>query len=144
MRQRLSRRTCRGFSLVEMMIVVGLIGLLATISAPPMYRYIQSNRLATNTDRMVADLQYARAVSIANGQVIRVDSNTAGYRVVNPSSGQVLRQQNFDDGLALAAIQQVRFFPWGMADAAVYNITGPVGAKQLNLLPTGIVEVACP
>ena len=51
-----------------MMVVISLIGLMAAISAPPLFRYIQSNRLQTSTDRLVADLQYARSVAISSGQ----------------------------------------------------------------------------
>jgi type II secretory pathway pseudopilin PulG len=127
-----------------MMIVVSMIGLLATIAAPPMYRYIQSNRLQTNTDRMVADLQYARAIAITNGSVIDFSNTEGGYTLTNLSSGLVLRQQNLEDGLSLDIARQIRFYPWGMADAAVYNLSSSAGAKQIDVLPTGIVEVTCP
>ena len=131
----------QGFSTVEMMIVILIVGLLAVISAPAMYRYITSNRLESDTDRMVADLQYARSVSIANGEILRFAATPAGYTVFNPADMQVFRTKNFDHGLSLAMTQNVDFYPWGMADATVFVISNSAGAHQINLLPTGIVEV---
>ena len=130
-----------GFSLVEMMIVVIIVGIMVTVATPPMFRYVQSTRLQTNTDRLAADLQYARSLSISRGQILVFASNAAGYALVDPSDGSVLRQQNFAHGMALGGGQVSNFYPWGMADARVFNISNAHGNRQITLLPTGIVEV---
>ena len=130
-----------GFSLVEMMIIIVIIGILATVAGPPMYRYLQSNRLQTGTDRMVADLQYARSLSIANGDILRFAATAGGYSLTDPVSGTVYRQRNFEHGMQLGMAQTADFFPWGMADATVFNLSNTTGGRQVNLLPTGIVEV---
>lgn len=131
----------RGFSLTEVMVIILIVGLLAVMSAPPFFSYLQSNRFQTGMDRMMADLQYARAVAISNGEMLRFTSTTAGYTITVVSTGQVLRQTNFEHGLKLAVDQTAGFYPWGMADATVFNITNGDLGKQISLLPTGIVEV---
>ena len=131
----------RGFSLTEMMIVILVIGIMATVSMPPMFRYIQSNRLRTDTDRMAADLQYARSLSVARGDILRFQSTPAGYTLTNPNTGVVIRQHNFDHGMALGGNAVIDFFPWGMADAAVLTISNSTGTNQINVMPTGMVEV---
>lgn len=131
----------RGFTMVEMMVVISLIGLMAVVSAPPLFRYIQSNRLQTSTDRMVADMQYARSVAISSGRILRFAATPLGYTLTDPVSGDVLRTKNFDHGLTLDAAVTVDFFPWGMANAAVLNMTNAAGAARIDVLPTGIVEV---
>ena len=133
-----------GFSLVEMMMVVMLIGIIATVATPPMFRYLQSSRLQTNADQLAADLQYARSLSIANGTILQFSSTEGGYVLRNPSDGRVIKSRNFDDGMQLAAAQNTFFFPWGMADATVYNLSGHGQARRINVLPTGIVEVPHP
>lgn len=130
-----------GFTLVEMMVVIGIVGILATITGPPIYRYMQSSRLETSTDQMAADLQYARALAISNSQILRFTSTLTGYKVTNPNTGVVIRERELGHDLALAMPQTADFYPWGMADARVFNITNHSGARQINLLPTGIVEV---
>ena len=131
----------QGFTLVEMMIIIAIVGIIAVIAAPPMFRLVQTNTLQTTSDRMLADLHYARSLSITNGQVLRFTSTLAGYQVIEPISGTVLREADFKGGLTLAAAQTSDFFPWGMANATVFNLSNPSGAKQINLLPTGLAEV---
>jgi prepilin-type N-terminal cleavage/methylation domain-containing protein len=131
----------RGFTMVEMMVIIGIVGVIASISAPPVYRYVQSNRLQTNTDRLAADLQYARSLSIASSQILRFTATPLGYELSNPNTGDVIRTTDFGHDMELGANQTSDFYPWGMADAAIFNITNGSGTNRINLLPTGLVEV---
>ncbi len=130
-----------GFTLVEMMIILLIIGIMAGLAAPPMFRYVQSNNLRTTADRMMADMNYARSLAISNDQVLqfRVDAN--GYQILDPISDQVLRGGPFKKGLKLDTPQTANFFPWGMADGTVFNLSNGSGNRQITLLPTGLVEV---
>ncbi len=130
-----------GFTLVEMMVVIGVMGILATVSAPPIFRYVQANRLRTNADRMAADLQYARSLSIANSEILRFSATPAGYQLTNPNTGVVIREVTFAHGLSLPDARTADFFPWGMAEQTIFNVSNAAGNVQINLLPTGIVEV---
>jgi len=131
----------QGFTLVEMMIVVAIVGVLASITAPAAFRYMQSNRLTTHADRLAADLQYARMRAITNNEILRFASTTSGYQITNPLTGLVIREKTLPSGLSLALNQTANFYPWGMADARVFNLSNGPAATQVNLLPTGIVEV---
>ncbi len=138
-RQNIPGRT--GFSLVEIMMVVLLIGILAGVTAPPMFSYLQASRFQTSTDRMIADLQYARTVSISSGSILRFTATPDGYTLANPNTGNVLRSRVFDDEMELAQDSSTDFFPWGMADAAAFNLSSCGQTRQINVLPTGMVEV---
>ena len=133
--------TRQGFNLIELMVVIAIVGVIAGIAAPPIYRYVNSNRLQTHADRLAADLQYARTLSISNGEILRFTSTPAGYQLTNPVTGTIIREKNFEHGLGLANTQTSDFYPWGMADPAVFNISNSTGAMVVNLMPTGIVEV---
>ena len=143
LRQKLpgQRASRRGYSLIEVMVVIGIVGLIATISAPPVFRYVQSNRLQTNADRMAADLQYARSLSIASSEILRFTATPGGYKLENPNTGALIRETNFGHDMELGANQTSDFYPWGMADATIFNITNGSGTYRVNLLPTGLVEV---
>jgi prepilin-type N-terminal cleavage/methylation domain-containing protein len=139
--QAMKRATNKGFTLVETMLVICLVGVMASMAAPPFFRYLASNQLATQADRMVADLQYARSLSVANSQILRFSVTATGYELTNPLTGTVLRESAFSSGLNLDRDQVADFFPWGMADQTVFNLSSHAGAKQITLLPTGLVEV---
>lgn len=130
-----------GFTLVEVMIVIVLVGLLSAMVGPPMFGYLQAHRLQTGADRLTTDLQYTRSQAISRGRVLVMATTVNSYSITDPSDGTVLRQRNLDRGVALALAQQTNFYPWGMADPCDFNISNNAGAKQVSLLPTGIVEV---
>jgi len=130
-----------GFTLVEIMMVILLMGLLAGISGPPMFRYLQASQLQTNTDRMVADLQYGRTLAISNGATLRFTATSAGYALTNPITGVTLRGRTFDNGMVLDRDQRIDFFPWGMANTATFKLAYGGQVRQIDVLPTGMVEV---
>jgi prepilin-type N-terminal cleavage/methylation domain-containing protein len=131
----------QGFNLIELMVVIAIVGIIAGIAAPPIFRYVNANRLQTHADRLGADLQYARSLSISTATILRFSSTPIGYQLTNPISGDIIREKNFDHGLELQIDQTADFYPWGMADPAVFNISNSTGAMVVNLMPTGIVEV---
>jgi len=131
----------QGFNLIELMVVVAIVGVIAGISSPSIFRYVNSNRLQTQADRLAADLQYTRTLSISTATILRFTSTPTGYQVTNPVNGDIIRDTNFDNGLGLGIAQTSDFFPWGMADPNVFNITNATGTITVNLMPTGIVEV---
>jgi type II secretory pathway pseudopilin PulG len=130
-----------GFTLIELMVMITLFTALLVVAAPPINNYLTSNRLDTNADRLAADLQLARSLSIANGQILSFQADATSYRIVDLSSGDVLREREFDGGCALDVDVTANFFPWGMAEARVINMANGSGTRTINLLPTGIVEV---
>jgi type II secretion system protein H len=139
--KRTGPRRRAGFTMTELMVVLCLVGIIAAVSAPPMFNYIQSNRLQTNRDRLVADMQFARTAAISSGRILRFATTETGYTLTDPVSGDVLREKEFSHGLVLDAAVTVDFFPWGMANSTTLNLSNAVGSARVGILPTGIVEV---
>jgi type IV fimbrial biogenesis protein FimT len=79
MRPTCARRFSRGLTLLELIIVMGIVGILTAIAVPS-YRYITgSNRVTAEVNGLVGDLQFARSEAIKEGQsVVVCAANTAG------------------------------------------------------------------
>ena len=130
-----------GFTLTEVMVVIIVVGLMASIAAPPFFRFVASNRLQTQSDRLAADLQYARQLAVSKNTIMQFSSDDAGWSVTNPVTGDVLREREFKHGMTFGADIEANFYPWGMADAKVFNVQNSAGTIVVTLLPTGMVEV---
>lgn len=130
-----------GFTLIELMVLITIFTAMLVVAVPPVSSYLRSNELEASADRLAADLHYARSVSIANGRIMRFQGVDGGYTITDPVSGDVLRNHNFGGGCTFDLDVDADFFPWGMADAVVINMSSCAGTRTINVLPTGIVEV---
>ena len=105
------------------------------------FNYLKSNQMRTRTDRMVADMQYARAVAVSTGQTHRFSCTENSYTLTNLATNNVVRQVGFDHGATLDQVQSADFFPWGMAQSGNFILTMNDMNRKITLLPTGMVEV---
>lgn len=70
------RFTCRpllqrGFTLVELMIIVTLIGVFAMIAVPSFTQFIANNRTQSVNNEMLALLQFARSEAVARRTLVK-------------------------------------------------------------------------
>lgn len=81
LRRRPAPRWCRGFTLIETMIVVVVVGILAAVAAPTMTDMFRTMRLSAATSALQVSLNLARSEAIKRGSDARVTvaaNGTAG------------------------------------------------------------------
>ena len=62
----------QGFSFVELMTVIGIIGILSAIALPNFLRSLPEKRLKNATRNLYADLQRARLLAVRENRSVRV------------------------------------------------------------------------
>lgn len=69
----------RGVSLIELLVVMSIVGVLATLAAPSLSSFVDSTRLNGATNLLLGDLNRARSEAIKrNGRVLLCIRNAAG------------------------------------------------------------------
>jgi len=61
-----------GFTMIEILIVIALIGVLSTLAVPSFIEVFRSTRTTTATNELVDSIQLARSEAIRQRQVVRV------------------------------------------------------------------------
>jgi len=126
----LRRGKGRGFTLVELMVVLVIIALIMGLFATSMSRSISAAEARAATRKMVTSLRYTRARAIIDKseQVFRVDTDNRSYQA--PGRPLITLPQGVDVTITTArseitseAVAGIRFFPDGGSTGGHIELT---------------------
>lgn len=66
----------RGLTVIELMVVVGVVAVLAALAAPSLREFMARQRVAAVNAELVTDLQYARSEAVARDIVVAITFRT--------------------------------------------------------------------
>ncbi len=75
-----------GYTLLEMLTVLGIVAILGSIAIPSFKYVTTSNRIATEVNGLLGDMQYARSEAIKEGLSITVCQSTNGTNCTGSAS----------------------------------------------------------
>jgi type IV fimbrial biogenesis protein FimT len=120
-----------GFTLVELMVTVAVVGILAAIAVPAMTSLVNGNRLAGATGELTASLQLARSEAIRRSAPVTICGTTDGVACSADWSRWMIRGRDnvtgttdlIRDSVAATSVQVsgpaagIVFRPSGLTDA---------------------------
>lgn|SRR5690554_5591799 len=133
-------RQARGYSLLELMVVVALIAALATLSAMVIGQSMPGQQLRGTARDLAADLRYTRARAIASGreQVFVMDLDQRRWRAAGEREGdwpetlRVVATTAREERPALRSAA-VRFFPDGSATGGRFVLAYEQAAWRVDV-----------
>lgn len=95
---RAPRRRAAGFTLLEVLLVAGLIAIAATLSAMALTGGLDGMRLRSEAKEIAAQLRYTRAQAIASGQTQRfaIDPRARRWQAPEGRSGSIPESLSVD------------------------------------------------
>lgn len=133
----------RGFSLTEILIVVGVIGIIAAVSTPAFLSYWRSATLRGGSQELATILNRGRSVAITQNTTVCVSQNANRVRFLTGGCGGTVWTGAGTDGGGWFTLQnsvnvttnpQVVFNHLGAATTAgAYTVQNPVDNATLTV-----------
>lgn len=93
-------RAGAGFTAIELMVVLALIGILVAVAAPSFTDFFARKRVESVTSELGTDLQYARSEAVARNAAVRLTFGTGCYVIHTQPTGASASSCSQADGVA--------------------------------------------
>lgn len=114
-----------GFSLIELMVVILIVAILASVAIPSFTEFLLNNKLRTYANNFVASAHLARGEAIKRNEPVRLCASADGTSCAG----------NWKDGWIVLSAGDAVIYTQQAVDAH-YKITG--GTNTLLFQPTGV------
>jgi type IV fimbrial biogenesis protein FimT len=130
----------RGFSLLEMMIVVALIAILSAVAAISIKSNMPQYYLSGAARQVMTDLMLTRMKAVSNNSAITVTFSSTGYSI----GGVTTDISSQFRGVSLVSTGSITFFTMGTTSGSVtITLTGSSGLapKQVDVSAAGRIRI---
>ena len=140
------RRSQRGFTLIEIMISLTVLGILLMVALPSFGTWLQNQQLRAASEATLNGLQVARAAAIQRNLLVQFQSSPpgTGWRVTEAGTANLVQSRSPDEGSPNAVLEvtpavatTVTFAPLGNVVANIdatatvtqFDVSNPAGGS---------------
>lgn len=124
----------RGLTIIELLTVIALIGITASLAASRLPALVRNIRLSSTVQSLARDLHYARASAKATGVPFVVVVTSTGYRVRR--GGITVRGADFPPGVVVDAVVATRaiwFHPAGRSSGGFVRLRSGIRVDTITV-----------
>lgn len=110
----------KGFTLIEVLIAIGIVGIIALISLPFLVFYRPSMQLSGFARELASDLRYAQQLAVTEQIEYGARISSSEYSVIKFQEGQetTIKNNNLPQGIEIYEISgftnnEIKFNPYG-------------------------------
>lgn len=133
-------QSAKGFSLLELMVVVGVFGVLVAASVPAISGSIRTARLEGAAATLAADLRYARSLASAQRKTYQVSFGANAYSLNLVSPPTVVRTRTLPRGVTFGSSSTATFYAWGLTQPATITVADHKSSNTVRLAANGSVS----
>ena len=140
-----------GFSMIELIAVVMIVGIMATIGGPAMARVVRHTRTNRAASIIASDLQNAFAVAARQREPVRIqaDAPTQSYQFIDRKTGSVIRIRTFYGDTSEYKLTSLVFtpatidvFPSGVSSSPItIDLANGDYARHITASTAGFIRV---
>lgn len=120
-----------GFSLIELMVVLALMGLALLVGTPAMQSYLGSQRIQDAGDGLIARFDLARQMAVAGNNPVEIvfDEDQSAYRIHDDDNGDGVQ----DNGERLLG-------PYPLGAGIGLDVSTLAGDGRIVFQPSGLLQ----
>jgi prepilin-type N-terminal cleavage/methylation domain-containing protein len=133
--------TGRGFSVIELLAVLAIVGLLTGIALPAWNRFLPSYYLSSSARLVHSELQGLRVRSAAENVSFRLAYAAGATSIEIERDGKTLARKPLPKGVSIMQAGTIAFSPRGTASPNRVRLSGGDGScRQVVVSATGRVR----
>lgn len=140
------KKFTRGFSLVELMVVIAVAAILMSVAIPNMVDFSQNNKLQAKNDEIISLLGYARAQALVNKDNYTLHVVDGHLEVKNINLDEPDRKTNLEENdikykVVAGSIESFVYSKNGSANSELkIRICNKVGSYEIEIKKSGIIK----